>query len=388
MIKYLIDLLFYWIAKIPKRNNEIWLFGAWFGYKYTDNSMALYEYSKKKRHSHCFWITKNKDLLKKIDGGLYCYSIRGIYLQLTASKFILCQDKDDFYRPLLTGRARIIQLWHGAPMKKIGNDAYRVNKNKNIQILRDLKKTISIFLMPWKKEIYHLMTASSDYDKKIFEQAFNIVNNNIQVTGYPRNDVILNRKTKQLSNKILYAPTFRGVPNSEFDLFRQYNFEKSRLTDFLIKENLFLDIKFHPAHKLTDYDEGIVNLSERITIIQSSVDINTVLSDYSILITDYSSIYIDYLLVGGKIILSQFDLNDYLAKSRDSYIDFSQLPSVGLAKNWPEIVLLLSKVIKDIGDTNSSTEYDYVRKKYHSYVDGKSSARVYEKIMELKNEKN
>ena len=382
-MKYLIDAVFYWLAKIPKRNNEIWLFGAWFGYKYTDNSKALYEYSKKKRQDHCFWITKNKDLLEKIDGGVYCYSIRGIYLQLTASKFILCQDKDDFYRPLLTGRAKIIQLWHGAPMKKIGNDAYRVNKNRNIQKLRNLKRITSAFLMPWKKENYHLMTASSDYDRKIFTQAFNIENDNIQVTGYPRNDIILNRKTRQPSNKILYAPTFRGAPNSEYDLFKQYDFENSMLTDLLIKENLFLHVKFHPAHKLTHYDISIINQSERIEIIQPNIDINTILSDYDILITDYSSIYVDYLLVGENIILSQFDLNEYLIKSRDSYIDFSQLPAAGLAKNWPEIVQLLSKIIKDGDDTKTSAEHESVRKKFHFYTDGKSSERVYKNITEL-----
>ena len=49
----------------PKDKN-IWIFGAWHGYRYSDNSRYFYEYLKEIDYKkvRLIWITKNKALLK------------------------------------------------------------------------------------------------------------------------------------------------------------------------------------------------------------------------------------------------------------------------------------------------------------------------------------
>lgn len=60
--------VFFNICKIIPKNKKIWIFGAWQGDKYSDNSRYFYEYLMKKnldKELKIIWITCNKDILKK-----------------------------------------------------------------------------------------------------------------------------------------------------------------------------------------------------------------------------------------------------------------------------------------------------------------------------------
>src|SRR5699024_4502199 len=50
---------------IPKRKN-LWVFGAWFGREYSDNTKILYEYVHEYTDIDAVWITKNKHVLRQI----------------------------------------------------------------------------------------------------------------------------------------------------------------------------------------------------------------------------------------------------------------------------------------------------------------------------------
>ena len=51
---------------VPVSNN-IWVFGAWYGNQYTDNTSYLYEYVKEtKPEIKAIWLTRNKHVIQNL----------------------------------------------------------------------------------------------------------------------------------------------------------------------------------------------------------------------------------------------------------------------------------------------------------------------------------
>ena len=62
-IFYIIKSLIYLFSRILPKDENIWLFGAWFGEKYADNSKYLFEYVNKNLPSvRAIWLTKNESV--------------------------------------------------------------------------------------------------------------------------------------------------------------------------------------------------------------------------------------------------------------------------------------------------------------------------------------
>ena len=136
LLKYLSFVLFnpiWYLQLLIPRNKKTWIFGAWFGEKYSDNARALFEYVLSHDNSiNVIWLTRNNSVKNKLKSeGKKCYSInsfQGIKYSLLADKIIISSGKKDINQFFING-AKIIQLWHGAPMKKIGfDDKYHINK--------------------------------------------------------------------------------------------------------------------------------------------------------------------------------------------------------------------------------------------------------------------
>ena len=88
----------YILALIIPKNKKIKIFGSMNGYAITDNSkyMYIHEYAK-----GFYFITKNRDLLQvPIFGNNYpvfCYSIKGLLLQLLACEVYYTHSVFDFF---------------------------------------------------------------------------------------------------------------------------------------------------------------------------------------------------------------------------------------------------------------------------------------------------
>ena len=133
---YLLSLLF------PK-NKKLFIFGSWFGDRYADNSKYLFEEMVSSYGSivRSVWITKNKNVISFLQRKGYevyfAYSIKGIYLQLRASVFFCSVNSKDFFFATLTFRNKIIQLWHGTPLKKVNFDVF-TGKRYFVNFLRSV----------------------------------------------------------------------------------------------------------------------------------------------------------------------------------------------------------------------------------------------------------
>lgn len=382
---YIIGNIFYLISFLIPKNKNIWIFGSWHGIRYADNSRYLYEYiTSRASQVKAIWITKDAKIVKRLsEQGYKCYlssSFMGIYFSMRAGIAIFSHSKlSDLNTFFINSKTKLVQLWHGVALKKIGyDDLVFSSKTHN-----KTKKKIRELLFPFTKEKYDLFIATSEETKRIFANAFHVDNSVIKITGYPRNDSLFMMKNhKHVKKYVLYMPTFRGEVGSNFDILKKTSFDVAKYDKILEQNNIILFFKLHPVNNPTDDTLSKINESKNIKFINPE-DVYEILGTTDILITDYSSVYFDYLLLDRPIIFFPFDYNEYLIKDRDLNYDYNSVTPGPKANNWDEVI---NYVIENIKNPN---EYSRQRREmlnqFHFYQDNRSCARVYSEILKLIN---
>lgn len=373
LLIYLFNLPLYYIMYFIPVKQNLWVFGAWFGEKYFDNPRFLFEYMKiNNKNIKVIWITKDISICNQNDI-IYKYSIKGFYFSLIGEVYIVTHSTLVDIYPFINGyRRKIIQLWHGIPIKRIGKD-----DNKNIQ--NNFKSRIKLWLFPFLQEKYSLVIASSLNDQENMASAFDIDISKVKITGYPRNDIFESYKVNyNIKYKILYAPTLRDGINDEVNLFDDFKFDSRKVLDFLKKHEIYLDIKMHPVNKIDSNFKNSIN-SKYINFLESKIEINQIIGDYSLLISDYSGIFVDYLLTDRPIIFSPFDYEKYITKDRELYYNYEDITPGPKCKDWEEVILWIKKFKED--QSLFKREREAMKNKFHKYQDGKSCKRVYENIL-------
>ncbi|WP_044339934.1 CDP-glycerol glycerophosphotransferase family protein [Rossellomorea aquimaris] len=380
-------ILFYLIKSIPKSKN-IWVFGAWYGQKYSDNSKYLYEYINKLPETKVktVWITKNKSLIPLIKnhGGLvyHTYSIKGLWYSARAAVTITTSSLKDVNFVASYDSVKI-QLWHGTPLKKIGKDDTLYTSKSERQKFNMIKEK----LFPFTKNNWDYIISPSDYVSKIFSRAFDIPLEKVLLTGYPRTDFKFSTSSEldnyisnfQGKKIILYAPTFRADSNIFLKVISKDNLIK--MNRFLIKNNSVILINMHYINSEVFNNHKFKEFSN-IIFVNSSIlnDINELLPYTDILITDYSSIYFDYLLLDKPIIFFPFDFNQYLTKDRELYEDYNEVTPGVKCENWID---LIDQIEKTLINDEFTIERKKIRSKYFEYYDKKNSKRVYHSIQKI-----
>ncbi|MEC0106172.1 CDP-glycerol glycerophosphotransferase family protein [Paenibacillus taichungensis] len=371
---------------IPKSKN-IWVFGSWFGMRYSDNSRYVYEYVlEHEKDLRPIWLSHNKSVIKMLNNKSFeaypINSVKGFWYTCRASAAIFSVNLSDINR-LGSRKLLKVQLWHGIPLKKIVyDDNYdNIQKNKVVQILKEIKSLI----FPFRDVIgkWDIVLSTSPLVSTIFKSAFRLDDNHIVVTGSPRADFLLSpfqmkpeifKETTESKNKqflrIAYFPTHRNDSEALIDFI----YKVSVLENFLNKYNAIFYIKLH-YYNLTHIDPSLIQNSNIIIIQEEDCpDINELLPFVDILITDYSSVYFDYLLFDRPIIFLPFDLNDYQAVNRELYGDYNELTPGPKCYTWEEVMIHLEHFIK------GNDEYEKIRtefkQKYHTYQDTNNSHRV------------
>lgn len=342
-----------WLSRIFPRNNKLWVFGAWYGTRYSDNARYLFEYVQREKDIKAIWITKNKDLIPKIrrngNNAFLAYGPLGIYYMLRAGIAIVSSGLVDLNGVLIHGAFKV-NLWHGAPMKKLNFDD---NIFESEVFAKKYVREIIFSILSHIREIktYDLILATSNYFRPIMASAFGISINNVQTLGYPRNDVLFDEnhhsgymeKLKgryNCKNIIAYLPTYRGNDNAEgdFGLFSKYGFDIKAMEAFLKETNSILLIKLHYIEQEKMKNKHI-NVGSRIIYADANevADINDVLQYVDVLITDYSGVYFDYLLLNRPVVFAAFDLEAY-TDQRGLYDDYGFYIAGPIAKNWTEVI--------------------------------------------------
>jgi len=395
LLTYTAMLPLYWLSYIIPKDKNLWVFGAWFGERYVDNSKYLFEYVNRKHPEiKAIWLTRSQntyELVKKKGYRVYkTYSLKGIYYSLRAKVGIISTSLEDI-NLCLTGNMQIVQLWHGIPLKKIMFDDKITFRQPTI-----FRKLLSL-IFPFLKKNYSdaLLIATSEEVQKKISSAFKVPLEHVKITGYPRNDSFFQDSEEELElvkkllhfksqGKILviYMPTHRKEGEMDINklLFSSLEFIDKKLQEL----NCILLIKLHYYHAKESFYLIKDKTFSNIVIINDGLigqDVYNILGLMDVLITDYSSIYFDYLLLDKPIIFAPFDLEDYLKKDREFYYDYDKVTPGPKARNWDEVLIYLKEAIEN--PEKYKKERKRIRDIFHKYKDGNSSKRVFNAIQEF-----
>ncbi len=390
-LKYTLYILFlplWWIQVLIPRKKNIWIFGAWYGYRYSDNSKYLFEYvNNYHKEIKAVWLTRDVGVRDSIrdKGGVsfLTNNINAIYYSLLAKNILVSSGKRDINFLFINGATKI-QLWHGSPLKKIGLDDSYSNVNSFSQ------KIIMAKLFPFSYEYnYDYTLSNSQIFTNKMSSAFNLSVEQVWETGCPRNDIFYsqemdifnqNIRKKHANCKIVYyLPTFRNFLGAK-SLFTLADFDRSKIESFLEEQNIVFVSKGHYVDNILitekqNVDSRIIDLKDH-----DVSEINFMLKDADLLITDYSSAYFDFLLTERPIIFAAFDLKEYLSGSRDMYFDYESTVAGPIVKNWDELMKSLKSIWKEKRYKDLIVEKNNIYNKYH---DSDNSKRVYQAIIKL-----
>ena len=334
------------IQRLHKRDAHLWTFGAWSGLRYSDNSRAVYEYVLEHHPEiQAVWMTRSEDiyqrLLKEGKPVALCTSEDGKRIQRKSGVFFCTANKFDSDVRQMNG-IYFVNLWHGMPLKQIGEDAMLRVRSKSIW--KQIKTSLRKILLPWEF-ISGPTVCGSPFFRPFFLSAFSLSQEDLWAISEPRLSRLDGRKSESLGKqldlqygkplKVLYMPTFRDDKIGKFNPFvMAEGFNKERFEQTLEEQNI---VFLYKGHFLDDVkSDG--DHQGRIRVIGDTDydDLYRFLNDVDILVTDYSSIYFDFLCLKRPIILFPFDQKDYNVKAQEFYFDYS-LMAAKRVYSWTEM---------------------------------------------------
>ncbi|GAB6077191.1 CDP-glycerol glycerophosphotransferase family protein [Desulfurobacterium crinifex] len=394
LLIYVVMLPLYWLSFIIPKDKNLWVFGAWFGERYADNSKYLFEYVNKYHPEiKAVWLTSNRKTFEIVKNKGYnvlkISSLKGIVYSLRAKVGIISTGLRDI-NMYLTGNMQIVQLWHGTPLKRIMFD-----DKVTFRPPTTFKKILFLVFPFLKKNLYYsdaLLIATSEEVRKKISSAFRVPLERVKVTGYPRNDSFFQdyRENLEFAKKMLhlklkgkklaiYMPTHRKEGEMDISklLFSDMEFIDKKLQEL----NCMLLVKLHYYHTNESLHLRKKKFSNIIMLNDDLIehDIYAILKLVDILITDYSSVYFDFLLLDKPIIFAPFDMESYLKNDREFYYDYNEVTPGPKAKNWNEVLVYLKEAIEN--PEKYGKERERIKKIFHKYQDGNSSKRVFNEII-------
>lgn len=200
-----------------------------------------------------------------------------------------------------------VNLWHGAPIKKIG-----------VMIENDPPIACSHTL------------ASSAYWGDIMRRTITRPGGRMLDTGLPRNDrlfadaslVFENLGVDPTTRLVVWLPTYRssarGLPRQDGldygNAFAMPDIDPQQLNDVLAARDVLLLVKPHPmAPQVADPGLSHLKIIDNEYLHQCGLSLYQLLGASALLITDVSSVLIDYLLLDRPVIHAFADLETYRA---------------------------------------------------------------------------
>lgn len=380
ILKKLLFLL-YLFDKLFKKENII-IFTSF--KEMTDNSFAIYKYLSENNYNYrLIWIKDSNNKSSNLNKNIEIYpfkSFKGIYYYLK-SKYVFGTHGSYSIFPKNKNRIRI-NLWHGMPLKPIGNLDNRGKKSKS-------------------KDDYIIST--SGYFQEIMSEAFGVNKEKVIITGQPRNDLFFEKTNYFSKNNIdknkykkilIWLPTFRNSiinSNSTWAKDGKYQenyisvlpFEKLKgLNELLEKKQFLLIIKLHPFDilqnkKFEKFNNIIILKTEDLEKIDEQL--YPLLGSTDALITDYSSVWIDYEILNKPIFFVIHDYEEYKNTRGLLFEDFVDISPYPVIKNYEEFTNFIGNYEQIDMNNRKFTN------KYNKYKDNKSCERIIENLQIEKN---
>ncbi|MBQ8859898.1 MAG: CDP-glycerol glycerophosphotransferase family protein [Ruminococcus sp.] len=219
-----------------------------------------------------------------------------------------------------------LNTWHGTPLKtlgrSVGDDPFAFNNAQRNFLMCDY------------------LIAPNKLTKRVYEEDHavrEIMKGDIVLSGYPRNSIFFDEESRKrvrenysLENvtSVFYMPTWRGTACGVDDVDQVTEIEKLA-KDLGSEYKVF--VKFHPAMpKVKGAFEYCHNMPDDIEVYEF-------LNAVDILITDYSSVFFDYANTGKRIVLYQYDKEEYY-NSRGVYSEVKDNLPFDTAYTYDELL--------------------------------------------------
>lgn len=387
--KHLLGNILYFISYIIPKSKKVWVFGSWGGQQFADNPKYFYNYVKRNKNIKPIWLSENHELIKKlkVKGILayHTYSFLGIWFSSRASIGVVSHGLIDINR-YACARMKIIQTWHGIPMKPV-----LLSDKKEIAVKKRKMLLKLMFFFPFlKKELLFdrnfIICSSSSHVENLLKKIFGN-NSPLHNVGFPRLDGLFKPKNDTLIYQIInnykdngfqvgvYMPTYRR--EGEFDIISFLIQNKDEIEGKLYKCKTILYVKLHPFDYFKINDEFH---SETIRIINDESidnDIYQILNCFDFLISDYSSIVFDFLTLVKPIYLLVPDRESYITSNGDFVYDYLNI-NLPVVESWSGALSLIENKIE-------VKNLEKISSKYHLNMDGNNSERLYNVIVKKLN---
>lgn len=368
--------LFCWI--IPKNPNQVSV-GAWMGKRISDNPKAFSNYILQNQSNvKVVIITNNSSQIS-------CYSKKNVevykknslqgYWAVARSKLLITTHsvKEDINFITVSPGNNVLQFWHGTPVKKLTNLGF-INRIGSVNLKRFytiINSIASIFIPK-----HSVIVAASDFGKKALEELFKENAKNVQLLGYPRNDILFDIQPSNKKDVVLYLPTYRNKYSSENGIEDLLD----RLDLLLSNKDYNFVVKLHPAvmdqiniskyKNLYDFNSyfGLISTEEGM-------------ARADVMVSDYSGLIYDWFLTDRPILFFSYDLNTY-QKFPGFYFDYKEGFPGPFADNPEELVSQIDSRNTWFTSKAYSKKYQKLRRFYNKNLDGNSSSRVYNYLVE------
>lgn len=343
-----------WVFSFVPKKKDIWVFGAWLGERYADNSRYLFEYvSDNHPEITAIWVSRNPAVVSRVvsEGrlALSASGFQAIRLVASAGVVFITHDILDV-KSVVSSGALTLNLTHGTPFKRIGLDA----RSQRFGVFTSLFDRFLRHRLPSFRRPDHIIAASRIALPR-FSSAFSMPEEVIHALGYPRWTPYADLESalrvraqlmggRSYSKLILYAPTHRKSGRGRVNVASIPGFADMvgwlRVNDALLV--------FRPHYALAcDEEEILARLAgERLLLAGDGVisDINDALAAFDILVTDYSSLIYDFAVLGRPMVYMPYDLDSYLSEDAGLYVPYHQEVPGPVASNWSEVVTALNSV--------------------------------------------
>ena len=359
------------------RDEQLWVLGARGGEAFLDNSKHLYLHVLEScPNIRPVWLAKDPELVTELNSRGYeayhAHSHYGTYLNLCAGLVFVSHGVADVNR-WCCGGATVVCLWHGVALKHLGWDHSYGTGGLSSRFIQHYKHLIT--------DRYDYFTVTSEAMIEPFASALRMDPERIVLTGYPRNDALLERGSvpgltadesvhetlaalPPDSNVLLYLPTYHAAT----DQYVLDHLDLPALDALLADSDAYLLIKLHPSERL----DTNLREYERLIPLPGAADAYSILPKTDILITDYSSVYFDYLLLDRPIVFYPFDLEDYRSK-RGFYLDYEAVTPGPIASDFGELLSCIESVLET---DEYATERRAVRERFLRPPDENRSVNV------------
>lgn len=370
-IEEFLDSLYEEIWKDPIDNHKI-VFSHFGGIGYGGNGKYVSEELKKYADkTDIVWGVKSRSEREPQDIRFVEYGTYEYYRELGTAHIWFDDQHKNYLSRKREGQV-YIQTWHGVgPIKKIEHDAETISSSY-------------LELCDYNSSIEDYFISPCGFNSEQYRRAFHYYGEIIEC-GYPRNDILVNRKFDGSSvrgflnisedkNVVLYAPTFR-----DGDVVQRPDLKKitSALSKRFGGEYISL-VRLHPNDSLM----GDVLFDDDVIDATIYPDVQELLCLADVLITDYSSIMWDFSLQKKPVFLYHPDDRRY-QEERGNYLRFSQMPYIEATDNKD-----LEEKICAFDYSTYCEELEKFFTEYVSFDKGNASVALSDLIMNMMYEKS